>query len=78
MDWKTLIAQIIAAGWSQEQIAERIGRSQAWVSSVLSEKCSDLKWRDGQKLIELHGSVVRVRPVDAVTPAPSADHQEAA
>lgn len=58
MDWKKLIADIRASGLSQEQIAERLGRSQAWVSAAADGKYSDLKWRDGQALIDLHRAVV--------------------
>lgn len=54
MNWKTLIEEIQAAGLSQSAIAALIGKSQAWVSAVLSGKYGDLKWSDGQALIALH------------------------
>ena len=57
MDWKHLISEIRAAGLSQMQICERIGKSQAWVSAASSGKYADLKWADGQALISLHKQV---------------------
>lgn len=59
MDWKLLIAQIRAAGLSQVQIGERLGRSQAWVSAASSGKYKDLKWGEGQALITLHQQVCK-------------------
>ena len=57
MDWKTLIEEIQASGLSQAEIASRLGKSQAWVSAVLSGKYCDLKWSDGQSLIALRNEL---------------------
>lgn len=54
MDWKTLISEIQATGLSQSDVADRVGKSQAWVSAVAQGKYNDLKWADGQALIALH------------------------
>lgn len=58
MDWKSLITEIQAAGLSQNQIGERLGKSQAWASAVACGKYDDLKWTDGEALRKLHASVV--------------------
>lgn len=61
MDWKKIISDIQAFGLSQAEIADRIGKSQAWVSAASQGKYVDLRWADGQALIALldsfHGTV---------------------
>lgn len=54
MDWKTLILELQESGLSQVEVGARMGKSQAWVSAAACGKYDDLKWRDGQALIELH------------------------
>ena len=66
MDCKLLIAEIRAAGLSQIQIAERLGRSQAWVSAASSGKYLDLKWGEGHALIALHQQVCGTATPDAL------------
>ena len=58
MDWKTLIAELQAAGMSQLAIGDGIGKSQAWVADALKGRYDDLKWSDGQALIALHAEKV--------------------
>lgn len=58
MDWKLLFSEIRAAGLSQIQIGDRLGKSQAWVSAAASGKYIDLKWGEGQAIIALHAEVV--------------------
>jgi hypothetical protein len=58
MNWKLLLSEIRAAGLSQIQIGERLGKSQAWVSAAMGGKYLDLKWGEGQALIALHAQVV--------------------
>ena len=57
MDWKKLIADIQAKGFSQIAIADRLGRSQAWVSAASNGKYQDVSWKDGQGIISLHAEV---------------------
>lgn len=57
MNWKALITEIRGYGLSQAQIGQRIGRSQAWVASVLAEKYTDLRWSDGQALLSLRDAL---------------------
>ena len=65
MNWKSLIADLQAAGWSQSGIGEALGKSQAWVSAAASGKYDDLKWTDGQALIALHTAVIQANRVAA-------------
>lgn len=58
MDWKSIIAAIQAAGITQEEIGNEIGRSQAWVADVLRGRYSDLKWSDGEALRSLYAEKV--------------------
>ena len=53
MDWKSLIAELQTKGFSQMEIADRVGKSQAWVSSIINAKVSDLKYSDGAALLAL-------------------------
>lgn len=54
MDWKKLISDIRACGFSQAAIGAEIGKSQVWVADVVRGRYDDLKWNDGQSLIALH------------------------
>ena len=54
MDWKKLISDIQACGFSQAAIGAEIGKSQVWVADVVRGRYDDLKWNDGQSLIALH------------------------
>lgn len=58
MNWQNLISEILAAGLSQNDIGQRINRSQAWVSAAAQGKYDDLRWRDGEALRALHAEVV--------------------
>lgn len=59
MDWKKLILEIMEAGMTQMQIADHVGRSQAWVSAVALGKYSDLRWADGEALKAVHAETVK-------------------
>lgn len=54
MDWKKLLNELREAGMSQAEIAKELGRSQAWVSAVCAGDFHDLKWADGQRILEMH------------------------
>lgn len=57
MDWKSLIAELQEKGFSQVEIAAHVGKSQAWVSSIINGKVADLKYSDGAALLSM-----RARP----------------
>lgn len=60
MDWKKLLKDISAAGYSQARIATELGgKPQSWVSDITRGRYADLKWTDGQALIRLHRRVTK-------------------
>ena len=62
MNWKNIFLKLQAAGLSQNQIAERLGRSQAWVSAASQGKYKDLSWADGNAVLALAKSVCNEAP----------------
>ena len=60
MDWKKLIAEIQATGLSQTAVADRLNRSQAWVSAAAAGKYLDVRWADGEAILKLHSEVVHI------------------
>lgn len=46
-------------GFSQMEIADRVGKSQAWVSSIINGKVSDLKYSDGAALLALRNEITK-------------------
>jgi predicted transcriptional regulator len=61
MDWKSIMSAIIESGLTQVQVAERLGRSQAWVSAVLQGKYQDVRWADGNAVLALHAEISATR-----------------
>lgn len=59
MDWKKLIAELQESGLSQVEIGEAISKSQAWVSACANGGYGDVRWADGQALIDLHKKITR-------------------
>ena len=59
MDWKKLISDIQACGFSQAAIGAEIGKSQVWVADVLRGRYDDVKWNDGQALIALRAKLAK-------------------
>ena len=49
----SILQELIDSGLTQSQIAQSLGKSQAWVSAVLRGEFGDIKWADGVKLREL-------------------------
>ena len=45
---------LLADGLTQQALGELLGKSQAWVGTVLANKYSDIKWSDGEALRKLH------------------------
>lgn len=69
MDWKHLISELQSAGLTQQAIGESVGRSQAWVADILRGRIPDVKWGDGQALIELHSNRENFRPKQSGSPS---------
>ncbi|PTW84002.1 hypothetical protein DBL07_25870 [Achromobacter mucicolens] len=60
MDWKNLISELQAIGWTQVRIAKAMGdKPQSWVADICKGRYRDLKWSDGERLIKLHRREVR-------------------
>ena len=53
MNWKSLIEELQAAGFSQTEIADYVGKSQAWVSLIAQGKMADVRYSDGAKLLSM-------------------------
>lgn len=60
MDWKNLISDLQAIGWTQVRIAKAMGdKPQSWVADICKGRYRDLKWSDGERLIKLHRKETR-------------------
>lgn len=60
MDWKHLISDLQAKGWTQVRIAKALGdKPQSWVADICKGRYRDLKWSDGERLIKLHRREMR-------------------
>lgn len=57
MDWKKLLQEILAAGWSQAQIGAEIGVKQPTISGLLNGDQTDMRWSIGERLRQLHHRV---------------------
>jgi predicted XRE-type DNA-binding protein len=53
-NFQSMIRDLLATGMSQAQIGSALGKSQAWVAAVVGGQFKDLKWSDGNALVELH------------------------
>lgn len=78
MDWQKIISDIQAFGLSQAEVAERVGKSQAWVSAAAQGKYIDLRWADGQALIVLLDLLRGTVAVDVAETAKTEATKEAA
>lgn len=58
MEARELIEALIARGWTQQQIGERIGLTQASVSKVARGDVDDVMSRSYRRLEALHAEVV--------------------
>lgn len=61
MEAKDLIKALIAAGWTQAEIAERIGIQQPSISKVISGTTADIMSRHYRRLLALHARVCKRR-----------------
>ena len=57
----SILQELIDSGLTQAQIAQSIGKSQAWVSAVLRGEFGDIKWSDGIKLREIYAIAARLK-----------------
>jgi transcriptional regulator with XRE-family HTH domain len=56
MDWKEVIAELRDRGWTQQQIAQHVGSSQASVSDLSNGKTLNPTYALGKGIEELHKS----------------------
>lgn len=75
--FQRMIRELQDGGLSQKALGELIGKSQAWVGSVLSGHFKDLKWSDGEALRTLHANLCKPQTT-TVSPAPTLEQKEAA
>lgn len=54
MDWKTLIAELLASGMTQQAIGAEVGLSQGAISHLVNGRTASVGWETGEKLIRLH------------------------
>lgn len=59
MNWKTIIAELNAAGLSQGKIADLLCISQPSVSDIANGKTKNPSWQIGDALLKLHRKEVR-------------------
>ena len=71
------LKEISAAGLSQKEIGERLGKTQSWVSAAMCSVYSDLKWNDGQAIRRLHADLYP-NPNDALPDATNPETEKAA
>lgn len=65
MDWKQLIADIVATGITQPQIAKQCGCSQATVSELATGVTTQPRYPLGAALVALHKRKVRRSKMEA-------------
>lgn len=53
MDWKTLIENLTAKGWKQQQIADYCGCEQSVISDLATGKTKNPRFSTGQALIKM-------------------------
>jgi predicted transcriptional regulator len=63
MDWKKIIEELSGAGVSQYAIAKELALTQATISRVATGDQKDMKWSDGQRLLQLHSKHFGAQPL---------------
>ena len=56
MNWQALLTELRDRGWTQQEIAERVGASQAAISDLKSGKTTNPAYTLGRALELLHQS----------------------
>lgn len=59
MNWKNLIADLIASGLTQMQIAEKAGCKQASISDLSTGKTNQPSYAIGSALVAMHKRAMR-------------------
>lgn len=54
MDWKKLIGDLLQAGMTQQEIADRCGSKQSTISEIYRGDTADPRYALGEKLKKLH------------------------
>jgi transcriptional regulator with XRE-family HTH domain len=57
MNFQRLIKKLVSAGWTQAEIAKKVGCSQANIARLLKDKEAQPKYSVGAALVELAGEV---------------------
>jgi len=53
MDFQRLIKKLVDKGWTQREIGEEVGCSQANIARLLKERTADPRYRTGIALVRL-------------------------
>lgn len=61
MDWKNILADLRAAGWTQKDIAAKCGCAQTTVSDLATGKTDQPVYSIGERLTALHKAMSRRR-----------------
>lgn len=68
-DWQALVKRLIDEhGMTQQGIADYVGRTQMWVSTILSGHTKDPKYSDGVRLLNLERRLRRGRQNTEIHP----------
>lgn len=59
MNWKNLIAEIMAAGYTQDEIADYCDCAQASISDIHRKRTTEPRHALGEKLKQMHAEVVK-------------------
>lgn len=59
MDWKQLIADLVALGQTYQQIGDACGMSKGHVHDLKTGRHDDVLWARGEKLRKLHARLMR-------------------
>lgn len=65
IDWQTVVKSILDYGVTQKELAEKIGKSQPWVSMVKNGELKDVMHADGVAILDVLDGLrrrKRVRP----------------
>lgn len=65
MDWKSILADLKAAGRTQKDIATKCGCAQTTISDLATGKTDQPAYSIGERLMALHKSATRRRKAEA-------------
>ncbi len=65
MDWSQLLADLKERGWTQQELAVRLGLSQSSVSALATGDTKNPAFKTGAALMEIHESGAAPDPAKA-------------